>query len=51
MGLITVFFMAGGFGLHVPVSLVMDDFCQKIDDYLTANDTSSTSRAMLCLPC
>jgi hypothetical protein len=41
MSLITVFFMASGFGLHVPVSLVMDDFCQKIDDYLTANDTSS----------
>jgi hypothetical protein len=29
------------------VSLVMDDFCQKIDDYLTANDTSCTSINLL----
>lgn len=44
MGLITVFFMGSGFGLHVPISFVMDDFCQKVDDYLTTNDTSSKSR-------
>jgi hypothetical protein len=35
MGFITIFVMASSFGIHLSVSLMMDDMCARASDFIT----------------